>query len=274
MPELPEVETVRRGLIEHCINSTIQSVIIRQPILRWPITHHLPQKITNKKIQSVERRGKYLLLNLTKGTLIIHLGMSGVLRIVNRHSPTQKHDHVDIILDNESTIRYNDPRRFGAVLYTSQPINTHPLLYKLGPEPLTNALNGNYIFLTTRKKKCAIKSWLMNNHNLVGVGNIYACEILFLSNLHPNLPAGALNRSDCMMLAKQIKTVLNRAIAAGGTTIKDFKNFEGKPGYFSQTLFVYGRGGMPCRWCYSTLIELKINNRQTVFCENCQLDQS
>lgn len=274
MPELPEVETVKRGLLPHCKNTVIDEVIIRQPQLRWPIPKTLEQYLTGQTIVNIERRSKYLLFQLSKGTLIIHLGMSGILRIIDSTTPASKHDHADFVLNNHMIIRFNDPRRFGAILFTPDPLSQHPLFKHLGPEPLSDAFTSNHVFQQTRQKKTSIKSWLMNNHNVVGVGNIYATEVLFLCNLHPELPAGKLTDIESITLCQTVKKVLKKAISAGGTTIKDFKNSQGKPGYFAQQLFVYGKIGDQCPWCQYPLQASKISNRQTVFCSNCQPDLS
>lgn len=270
MPELPEVETVKQGLSEHCSNRVIESVIVRQPKLRWPIPKNLAGLLQGKRLISIDRRGKYLLLKLNAGVLLMHLGMSGVIQLVTQQTPVQKHDHVDIIFDTKLILRFRDPRRFGAILYTEAPIDEHPLLLKLGPEPLDNNFNGEYIFTHTRNKKSIIKSWLMNAHHVVGVGNIYANEVLFACGIHPSEIVGRLSEKQCQAIAKNVKQILKKAIKTGGTTLKDFKQTDGKPGYFKQQLSVYDRENQPCYLCQHILQAIKITNRQTVFCPSCQ----
>lgn len=271
MPELPEVETVKRGLRPFCHKQQINQVIVRQPKLRWPIPNDIADQLTGHTIESIDRRGKYLLLKLDYGlTLFIHLGMSGVIRVVEPSTALIKHDHVDIVLSNNMVLRYNDPRRFGAILYTDQPIENHILLKTLGPEPLSDSFSGEMIYQNTRKRKLPIKTWLMHSHNVVGVGNIYANEALFLSKLHPEKLALQLTKAQCDKLAQTVKQVLTKAIEAGGTTLKDFKNTQGSPGYFKQKLFAYGRTNKPCLICGETLQSLRLGGRQTVFCPQCQ----
>jgi len=270
MPELPEVETVRRGLLPYCQNQIIKNIVVRESRMRWPVPSDIQTLTANQEIKNIARRGKYLLFELSSGTLIVHLGMSGVLQICDRNQPLKKHDHVDILLKNGVLLRYNDPRRFGAVLYTDEDIEKYFLLNHLGPEPFDQAFNANYIFAKTRGKKVPIKSWLMDATQVVGVGNIYACEILFLSNLHPFMPAGEITRTESEVLHKNTVAILHDAIKAGGTTLKDFKNAKGKPGYFIQQLNVYGMENKPCCWCGSLLENRKLSGRQTVFCPNCQ----
>ena len=268
MPELPEVETTKRGILPYVENVKIHSIVVRQPRLRWPVSEEL-SAISLSKVISVERRAKYLLLHLADGYIIIHLGMSGSLRVVDADSPVGKHDHVDFLMDNEKIIRYNDPRRFGSILWTKD-LENHPLLSKLGPEPLESAFDGGYLFKQREGKKINIKQFIMNNKVVVGVGNIYANEALFLSGIHPKRPANKISKKRFMQLADNIKLVLSEAIKQGGTTLKDFVGGDGKPGYFQQQLNVYGRGGQACNYCKSTLKEIRIGQRSTVYCPKCQ----
>lgn len=271
MPELPEVETCRRGLMPHVLNRQIKQVIVRDSRLRWPIPIDLPKKLVNQQIIEIVRRGKYLLFNTSSGgTLLLHLGMSGRVRIVPISTALSKHDHVDIIFDNDYCLRFNDSRRFGAILWIPDNIMLHPLLAKLGPEPLTDDFNEVYLYSTLKRRKQAIKLTLMDNHVVVGVGNIYANEALFRAGIHPLKPSNKVPRKALTRLIEIIRTVLNEAIAAGGTTLRDFISADGSPGYFQQTLYVYGRGGKPCRVCDHPLVEIRMGQRTTVFCEKCQ----
>ena len=271
MPELPEVETTRRGIAPHLEGQIVNEIIIRQPNLRWPVPRDLNETLTGLKIESIQRRAKYLLLHTQNGTLILHLGMSGSLRIMKTFNTADKHDHIDFIFKNSTLLRYNDPRRFGAVLWTTAPVNEHPLLKELGPEPLSTDFDGNYLYQHSKSRKVPIKSFIMNSHVVVGVGNIYANEVLFMANIHPEQQAGKISLENYNKLADCIKTVLANAIEQGGTTLRNFVNEAGKPGYFKQQLMAYGRGGMPCINCKQTLTEIRISNRTTVFCCFCQV---
>lgn len=270
MPELPEVETVRRGIEKYLVNQQITRVIVRERRLRWPIPAELPHLITKHTIHSITRRGKYLLLNCEIGHLLIHLGMSGQLRLVNPGTPIAKHDHVDIELSNNFCLRYTDPRRFGSLLWLSDDPNTHPLLQSLGPEPLSKNFNGKYLMTCCHKRKTPIKNLIMNSHIVVGVGNIYANEALFAAGIAPKMPAGEISQSALATLVIQIKKILRQAIKKGGTTLKDFVASDGKPGYFQQTLQVYGRGNHPCYRCGRLLHEIRLSGRTTVYCSYCQ----
>ncbi len=271
MPELPEVETCRQGLIPHILHHTISNVIVRNPNLRWPIPAKLKHHLQHQKITAITRRGKYLLFTLSSSaTLLLHLGMSGRIRIVPIETPIQKHDHVDIILDNGTCIRFNDSRRFGSLLWTDADPMQHSLLIQLGPEPLEANFNANYLHTILIKRSQAIKLAIMDSHTVVGVGNIYANEALFLSGIHPHRPAKSLTKNECQHLVKNIKKVLQAAIKAGGTTLRDFISVDGKPGYFQQTLLVYGRAGEPCTQCGTVLQESRLGQRSTVFCLTCQ----
>jgi formamidopyrimidine-DNA glycosylase len=270
MPELPEVETTRLGISPHIIKQKIQLVIIRQPKLRWPIPDDLPQLIANTFLLKIERRAKYLLFGFEKGHVLMHLGMSGNLRIVDSNTPSEKHDHIDFVFHNNKTLRLKDPRRFGAVLWLGTYPYLHSLLRKLGPEPFSDIFNGNYLHQLSRGRKMVIKQFIMDQQVVSGIGNIYANEALFLSGIHPSLAAGKISCKRYHNLSEQIKKVLEQAIEQGGTTLRDFVGSDGRPGYFKQQLNVYGRSGLPCPKCTQSLKEVKIGNRSTVFCQNCQ----
>ena len=271
MPELPEVETSRRGITPHIFGKTFQDVIIRQPSLRWPVPGALlANTLPGLQLQNIERRGKYLLLITTKGTLLIHLGMSGNVRITAPDEPVLKHDHVDFVFTDQTVLRFNDQRRFGAVLWTANPIEQHPLLSELGPEPLSEQFSAEYLFSRCQNRRIPIKSLIMDSHVVVGVGNIYASESLFMAGIHPSRSAADINLSQCQRLADAIKTVLQWAINQGGTTLRDFVNAQGKPGYFQQSLSVYGRAGEDCLRCEEPIQQLKIAQRASYFCSHCQ----
>lgn len=270
MPELPEVETTCRGIAPHINGRTVSKVIIRQASLRWPVPSCLPRKLTGTRISSVSRRGKYLLFTTAHGCMIMHLGMSGSLRLLDAGTPAEKHDHVDIVFKHGKTLRLRDPRRFGAVLWTSQSPDTHKLLANLGPEPLTDDFHGDYLFQRSRKRKISVKEFIMDSKLVVGVGNIYASESLFLAGIRPGIAAGRISRTRYLLLAKAIKQVLARAIRSGGTTLRDFINGEGKPGYFRQKLNVYGCTGEPCRKCKSPIKQIQQGQRSSFYCSQCQ----
>lgn len=271
MPELPEVETIRKGLQGHLENHIFKKVIIRQARLRWPIDANLPSTLKNQTLLSLQRRGKYLLFLCEKGTLIIHLGMSGSLHLLNQAKLPSKHDHVDILFSNDRTLRYHDPRRFGAILWSSENTISHPLFKNLGPEPLKKDFNGNYLYGMAQKSKLPSKQFLMDNRIVVGIGNIYANEILFQTKLSPLRPINTLDKKQCEQLAQVAKKILQKAIIKGGTTLKDFCDSEGKPGYFQQDLKVYGRKDLPCYECGNTLHTLKQAQRTTTYCIYCQI---
>lgn len=270
MPELPEVETTRRGIEPHLLNQTITQVIIRKHQLRWKIPSTLPQHLENKIILKIERRGKYLLLTTTTGTVIIHLGMSGSLRILPKDITATKHDHIDLLLANNFCLRFNDPRRFGCYLWTNEDPLQHSLLKNLGPEPLTAEFNSKYLYQQSRKRKTAIKLFIMDSKIVVGVGNIYANEALFQAGINPKCAAGKITLEQYNKLVKAIKNILQAAIKQGGTTLRNFISSDGKPGYFKQKLKVYGRGGLSCYNCEATLKEVRLGQRSTVFCGKCQ----
>ena len=271
MPELPEVETVRRGISPTLIHQTITQIEIRRSNLRWPIPQNLATELIGLTVLDIQRRGKYLLFITEKGTLILHLGMSGRLQLFQHPPPAPKpHDHVDILFSNQWTLRYTDPRRFGCILWTAESAGDHPLLHQLGPEPLSSQFNGDYLFQRSSNRKMPVKSFIMDSQIVVGIGNIYANEALFEAEIAPLAAAGSIDRSRYQKLAQACKHVLKKAIKAGGTTLNDFQNARGEPGYFSQQLMVYGRGGQSCIRCNATLIEIRIGQRSTVYCPQCQ----
>lgn len=270
MPELPEVETTCSGIRPGLVGQQIRAVVVREHRFRWPIDPKLPDILRHQQVQSVDRRGKYVLLTLTKGTLLLHLGMSGSLRLLTIAPPPAKHDHVDIVMGNGVTLRFNDPRRFGAVLYTLDPINDHPLLRHLGPEPLSDDFTPAHLLSCSQRRKLPIKHLIMDAKMVVGVGNIYANEALFISGIHPARAANTLTAEQVATLTGHIRRILNQAIKRGGTTLKDFSNAEGKPGYFAQELLVYGKKGSPCPHCQEALMEIRLQGRSSVFCPSCQ----
>ena len=270
MPELPEVETTRRGIAPHVEGRRVAGVEVRQPRLRKPVTPRLAARLTGRSIDRVERRAKYLLLRSDEGSLIIHLGMSGNLRLVEPGTPPGPHDHVDIRFEGGRMLRYTDPRRFGMVLWTQREPAEHELLAQLGPEPLTDAFDGERLFQLSRGRRGSVKAFIMENRVVVGVGNIYASESLFLAGIHPKRAAGKIARERYDRLAETIKAVLARAIEAGGTTLRDFVGGDGKPGYFAQQLNVYGREGEPCPSCATPIKRLTLAQRSTYYCPRCQ----
>ncbi len=270
MPELPEVETCRSGIAPHIEGKTFKAVIIRQKQLRWPIPDLLTTILPGLQLESVKRRGKYLLLATAQGTLILHLGMSGNLRISTQQQMPGKHDHIDFVFVNGTILRLNDQRKFGAVLWSSDQVNLHPLLLKLGPEPLSEAFNGDYLLERAGNRSLPVKCWLMDSHIVVGVGNIYANESLFLAGIQPSRPAGKMSLQEYRRLAESVKNVLQQAILKGGTTLRDFTNPQGKPGYFQQSLKVYGRENQPCPRCSTPIKLIRIGQRSSYFCSVCQ----
>lgn len=272
MPELPEVETTRRGIAPHCVGKTVSALIVRQGRLRWPVPAELSRILPGQTLLAVERRGKYLLLQFAAGTAIWHLGMSGSLRVVEAASAPGKHDHIDLCFASGLCLRFNDPRRFGALLWqpADESIEQHSLLAHLGPEPLSPSFDAAYLFARSRKVRVALKPWIMDAKVVVGVGNIYANESLFNARLHPEQLAGALTPKQADRWVAAIKTILQYAITRGGTTLRDFVGGDGKPGYFAQELNVYGRGGEPCTVCAKPLVEIRLGQRSTVYCPRCQ----
>ena len=249
MPELPEVETTRKGIEPHLLHQKISNIIIRQKQLRWPIPLSIKSALKNQTITAIERRAKYLLIKSAAGTLIIHLGMSGSLRVLASNTPAQKHDHFEIQLSNGQCLRLRDPRRFGAVLWTDEDPLQHKLLINLGPEPLHEEFNATTIYQLSRNRKVSIKQFIMNANIVCGVGNIYASEALFLSGIHPKRQAGRVSLKRYAVLCKNIKTILKHSIKLGGTSLRDFTREDGSPGYFKQQLRVYGQANQPCPNC-------------------------
>ncbi len=270
VPELPEVETTRRGLMPHLLGKTLRHIVVRNPRLRWPVPEDLGKRMSGQPVTGLERRGKYLLLGLPKGTVMLHLGMSGSLSLVDSKIPPGKHDHIDMVLDSGLNLRFNDPRRFGAVLWVEGDPAEHALLRHLGPEPLGEEFDGDYLYHISRKRKQAVKSFLMDSQVVVGVGNIYANEALFMGGIRPGSQAGRISRLRYGLLAQAVIKVLESAIEQGGTTLRDFVGGDGRPGYFKQSLQVYGRGGLPCLNCGAALKEVRLSNRSTVYCVQCQ----
>lgn len=270
MPELPEVETTRRGIEPHLLGAAIHRLLVREPRLRWPIPADLPGKLKARRIQSVARRGKYLLLATDAGTLILHLGMSGSLRLADPEHPPRKHDHFDLVLESGLCLRFHDPRRFGCLLWTEADPEGHPLLAGLGPEPLGADFSGELLHEKSRGRSAPVKAFIMDSHVVVGVGNIYANESLFRAGIAPGRVAGRISLARYGRLAEAIRTVLLASIAQGGTTLRDFVNEAGNPGYFHQLLDVYERGGEPCRRCGAPIRTGRLGQRATYWCGRCQ----
>ncbi len=270
MPELPEVETTRKGIEPYLKHRTVKSVTIRNPRLRWPIPKTLVKNLLGQKILSVKRRAKYLLIKTAAGTLILHLGMSGSLRISATGTAYRKHDHFALTLSNKKELRLHDPRRFGAVLWTSKDVGQHPLLASLGPEPLETDFNPDYLYRTNQNRKVSIKQHIMNSKIVVGVGNIYASEALFLAGIHPKRAARKISKVRIERLVAAIKSVLTDSIQQGGTTLRDFVRENGEPGYFSQHLNVYGKTGEPCPNCDKVIKQIVLGQRSTYYCPDCQ----
>ena len=269
MPELPEVETSCRGIAPWVENEEIHSVIIRERRLRWPVSEEIELELPGKTIQSVQRRAKYILFATASGTAMLHLGMSGSVRIIDWDEPAGKHDHFDIRFKNGNALRFRDLRRFGSFLWAANPFE-HRLLRNLGPEPLSTAFNGEYLWMKSRGRKVSIKQFIMNGSIVVGVGNIYASEALFSSGIHPKRRAGRIALSRMVTLVDAIKEVLQSAIKAGGTTLRDFSAGDGSPGYFKRQLNVYDRANQPCRSCQTPLSAAVLGQRSTFYCKICQ----
>jgi formamidopyrimidine-DNA glycosylase len=270
MPELPEVETTRRGIAPLIVGKTIVSAVTRAAGLRWPFPPRLGELLAGQTISAVDRRAKYLLLRCEKGTLILHLGMTGHLRVVSQRVPVGRHDHLDLLFTDGSCLRFNDSRRFGALLWTSDDPEAHPLLAGLGPEPFAEGMSGDRLYRLSRGRKTAVKSFIMDQQVVVGVGNIYASEALYRAGIDPARNAGRVGLVRYRRLAAAIREVLGEAIAAGGTTIRDFSDSEGRPGYFALRLQVYGRSGDPCPRCGQAIRQSRIGQRSTYFCRACQ----
>lgn len=270
MPELPEVETTLRGLAPHLVGRRIAGVVIRHRQLRWPVPDALPDLLRGREIRDMHRRAKYLLIEFDNGSLILHLGMSGSLRIFSADAPPARHDHFDLVLDNGTLMRLRDPRRFGAVLWHAGDPATHPLLSTLGPEPLGPSFDGAYLYRVTRARRAGIKLVIMDNRVVVGVGNIYANEALFRAGIRPQLAANQLSRPRCGKLVEAIRQTMRDAIKLGGSTLRDFTNSAGEPGYFQQHYFVYGREGKPCRRCGAAIKQIRQGQRASFYCPRCQ----
>ncbi len=279
MPELPEVETTRRGLAPHLEGRRVIGVTLRRPDLRWPIPHEIETLLPSRTILSVRRRAKYLLMDTEAGSALWHLGMSGSLRVLPADTPVRTHDHVDVLIEGAGhaqagVLRFNDPRRFGCLLW--QPLGeTHELLRELGPEPLSDgsgddAFNGDYLFERSRGRKAPVKAFLMDQKVVVGVGNIYAAEALFAAGVSPLRAAGRVSRDRYAAIAQAVRAILAYAIERGGTTLRDFISPDGAPGYFEQELSAYGRGGQPCPRCGRPLKQALLAQRATVWCGHCQ----
>jgi formamidopyrimidine-DNA glycosylase len=270
LPELPEVETTRRGIEPFAVGRKIVRLAVHEPRLRWPVATKMADEVQGRRIHAVGRRAKYLLLELDAGTLILHLGMSGSLCAVPATTQRRAHDHIDIVLDSGQALRFNDPRRFGSLHYTRGAVAEHPLLAKLAPEPFDASFNADYLWRISRKRRVAVKQLLMNSQLVVGVGNIYASEALFRAGIRPKRQARSITRKEAMRLVRAVRTVLRAAIRAGGTTLRDYVGVDGAPGYFSQKLFVYERDGQACRVCATAIRHLKQGQRSSYYCPICQ----
>lgn len=269
MPELPEVETTRRGIERHLLGRRITALTLRRPDLRWPIPATELQAMQDAEILAVRRRAKYLLVDVAAGSALVHLGMSGMLRVLPADVAIGPHDHVDLALDDGRVLRFTDPRRFGCLLWQAAR-TTHPLLAGLGPEPLDDGFDGAYLFRASRGRRGPVKPFLMDQSVVVGVGNIYAAEALFEASIDPRRAAGRISLARYEALAAAVKRILAHAIERGGTTLRDFLNPDGAPGYFEQELFAYGREGQPCKRCGAPLRALRLGQRATAFCARCQ----
>ena len=269
MPELPEVEVTRRGIAPRIVGRSIAAVAVREPRLRWRVPSAV-QAAVGRKVKAVRRRGKYLLVDCGVGHLILHLGMSGSLRLVDDGAPPGKHDHVDLDFGDALLLRLRDPRRFGAVLWTREPPESHPLLRHLGVEPLSPAFNAAKLHALSRAHRTSIKQFLMDGRRVVGVGNIYASESLYLAGIHPRTRAGRLSAARCAALARAVKRILREAIRAGGSSIRDFTGSDGAQGYFQRRAWVYDREGKPCRRCKTPIRRFVQGQRATYYCPQCQ----
>jgi formamidopyrimidine-DNA glycosylase len=269
MPELPEVETTLRGIAPSLQGRTISELLVRNASLRWPVTDEV-QQACGQVVRGLRRRAKYLLIELPTGGLMIHLGMSGSLRICDMYDAPRKHDHFDVVLDNGVCLRFNDPRRFGLLMWWEAPADAHPLLRDLGPEPLLHEFSGEYLWQKSRGRRGAVKNFIMDGKVVVGVGNIYASEALYMSGIHPNRQAGRISALRYDALAAAVRDVLERAIRHGGTTLRDFTNSDGNPGYFAQELLVYDREGLPCFQCQAPIRKKVIGQRSSYYCVRCQ----
>ena len=270
MPELPEVETTRRGIAPLITGRRVARVVVRDARLRWRVPPRLARELPGHTIDSVTRRAKYLLLGTRAGTVIMHLGMSGSLRVVAAGAAPRRHDHVDIVFDNDACLRLHDPRRFGSILWSADPAN-HPLLAGIGPEPLSAAFDAEHLFRVSRGRRRAIRDVLLDGAVVAGVGNIYANEALFAARVRPRRQAGKLTRAECARLVSALRATLTRALKAGGTTLRDYLNANGAPGEFKLRLKVYGRSGRPCPRCRAPIRQIRLGQRSAFFCPTCQL---
>jgi formamidopyrimidine-DNA glycosylase len=270
MPELPEVETTRRGLESHAAGRRIVAMHVYDRRLRWPVPDDLPVKVAGRIVDRIDRRSKYLLFRLGAGSLLVHLGMTGSLRLWSSPPPRRPHDHVDIVLDSGATLRYHDPRRFGAMLWAPEPADAHPLLRALGPEPFSRDFDADYLWRATRHRSAPIKLTLMDNRVVVGVGNIYANESLFRAGIRPTTAARRVSRVRLGRLVDAVRSTLADAIEKGGSTLRDYVDSDGKPGYFQLDYFAYGRAGLPCRVCGSAIRSIRQGGRATAYCPRCQ----
>jgi formamidopyrimidine-DNA glycosylase len=269
MPELPEVETTRLGLLP-LVGQVVAKVVVRNPSLRWPIPENLAENLQGQQLHELKRRAKYILARFDTGTLILHLGMSGRICLLAQDEPVQKHDHFEIHFKNGSVLRLRDPRRFGAVLWCEGDVGQHVLLQSLGPEPLEDAFSGELLYAKTRTRPAPVKNVIMDSTVVVGVGNIYASEALFRAGINPRTPANRISKVRYQQLSEEIKTTLQDALKAGGSSLRDFFGADGNPGYFQQQYFVYGRTGQPCRKCGAAIKCIRLGQRSTFYCPNCQ----
>ncbi|MGH8672367.1 MAG: bifunctional DNA-formamidopyrimidine glycosylase/DNA-(apurinic or apyrimidinic site) lyase [Burkholderiales bacterium] len=270
MPELPEVEITLRGIAPHITGRRIRQLRVRNAALRWPVPKDLPQRLKNQRIAHLSRRGKYILVRCDSGSLILHLGMSGSLRVLTHSEAPHKHDHFDLLLENATLLRFRDPRRFGALLWTADDVMRHPLLAELGVEPLGREFNAEYLYTAAHVRTLCIKNMLMDAHVVVGIGNIYANEALFLAGINPRTQAKRISLQRYALLVDAIRQTLHNAIEAGGSTLRDFVNSAGEPGYFQQYYKVYGRAGLPCARCNAALHTIRQGQRSTFYCPRCQ----
>lgn len=271
MPELPEVETTRRGIAPHVTGKRVRRMEVREPRLRWPVPGQLSELLPGRALEAVERRAKYLLLRFTDATLLVHLGMSGSMRVLTAPTPPERHAHWDMVFDDGACLRYTDPRRFGSLHWVEGPVERHPLIRTLGPEPFDGAFDGEYLYSRSRGRRLAVKAFLMDSAVVVGVGNIYASEALFRAGIHPRRAAGRVGRERYARLAGAVAAVLTEAIEAGGTTLRDFTGSEGRPGYFRQSLSVYGHAGEICPRCTQGRINvIRLGQRASYYCPRCQ----
>ncbi len=270
MPELPEVETTRRGIAPHLQQRKVQELRVHNARLRWPVPDDLAERLQGQRVLQIDRRGKYILIRFAHGTVIIHLGMSGSLRISDQDQLLKKHDHLEFILDDHRILRFHDPRRFGCCLWVEGDPFEHALIANLGPEPLTDDFTADHLYQCSRGRQLAIKNFIMDSKVVVGVGNIYASESLFESGIHPLKPAGKVSRARYEKLVPAIKNILDHSIRQGGTTLRDFVNSDGQPGYFKQQLNVYGKTGEPCTRCGKPIKQKVIGQRSSFYCTQCQ----